>query len=261
VASDRPDHHDHWRRAIQGKMSTKDWQEIMVDYRGGVDYPVSFYYKELMEAFPNSKVLLNVRDPVKWYQSVKNSILRMMTMTQRWPVTWFSGLIGRRSTFRLIKDLTENVPSCSSTGLGLFGAVRAGQDTAVQFYNDHVNEVKSHVPADRLLVWEVKEGWEPLCKFLGVPVPDEPFPRVNDTDDIERGRRTLLLASWTVVVLVPGAMAFSAWKFSFDRPVHFLGMAAGYMLAIGAVKSFIGRNMMKVKDKKIIFLPCGPLDK
>ena len=77
----------------------------------------------------------------------------------------------------------------SSSGLDLFSAVSAGQEAAVQFYQDHVEEVKRLVPADKLLVYEVKQGWKPLCDFLDVPVPEKPFPRVNDTEAMNEARR------------------------------------------------------------------------
>ena len=63
----------------------------------------------------------------------------------------------------------------------MFGVFEAGEETAVRFFNDWVEQVKSEVPSDRLLVFQVKEGWGPLCQFLGVSVPEEPFPNVNDT--------------------------------------------------------------------------------
>ena len=77
----------------------------------------------------------------------------------------------------------------SSAGLDLFGAVSTGQEAAVQFYQDHVEEVKRLVPADKLLVFEVKQGWQPLCDFLDVPVPENPCPRINDTEAMNEARR------------------------------------------------------------------------
>ena len=161
----------------------------MADYVGGVDYPVSHFYKEILEIYPKAKVLLNVRDPVKWYQSVRDSILDISIAQKSFPCNIFHHLMGTREQTQLVWDLSDPVPSSSSTGLGMFSAVSAGQDTAVQFYKDHVEEVKRHVPADKLLVFEVKEGWEPLCRFLDVPVPDCPFPRVNDTETMNKAKR------------------------------------------------------------------------
>ena len=150
---------------------------------------MSHFYKEILEIYPEAKVLLNVRDPVKWYQSVRDSILDLSITQKSFPCNVFHHLMGTREQTQLIWDLSDPVPTSSSAGLGLFSAVSAGQDTAVQFYKDHVEEVKRHVPADQLLVFEVKDGWEPLCKFLDVPVPDCPFPRVNDTESMKKRKR------------------------------------------------------------------------
>ena len=72
---------------------------------------------------------------------------------------------------------------------GLFGVIDSGEETAVRFFNEWNAQVKDVIPADRLLVFEVKEGWEPLCRFLDVPVPDCPFPRVNDTETMNKAKR------------------------------------------------------------------------
>ena len=73
------------------------------------------------------------------------------------------------------------VLNLNSIQRGMFGVFESGEETAVRFFNDWIEQVKSEVPSDRLLVFQVKEGWAPLCQFLGVPVPEESFPNVNDT--------------------------------------------------------------------------------
>jgi len=70
-------------------------------------------------------------------------------------------------------------------------------------------------PQDRLLVYEVKEGWEPLCEFLGVEVPDEPFPRLNDTAEMRRRIRTvqaISLAVPAVLALLGVAVLALLWR-------------------------------------------------
>ena len=62
--------------------------------------------------------------------------------------------------------------------------IEKGEGESVQFFNDWVTEVKKNVPEDRLLLFQAKEGWQPLCEFLGVPVPDVPYPNINDTGNI-----------------------------------------------------------------------------
>merc|ERR1711970_934340 len=106
VAMERPDHHQLWRRALNRTINKNDWITLLSDYRGGVDYPISFYYKEIMEVYPQAKVLLNVRDPVKWYESVRGSILHLMTTVNKWPCTWFTSLVGLRESMSLANDLS-----------------------------------------------------------------------------------------------------------------------------------------------------------
>jgi len=220
----------------------------MDEFRGGVDYPVSLFYKELMEAYPEAKVLLNVRDPVKWYQSVKDSILRLQLSLREWPCSWFTVLIGRSGPMDLVNDLCHFAPDSSSSGLGMFKAVMAGEETAVQFYNDHVNEVKSHVPADRLLVWEVKEGWGPLANFLDVPVPEGPFPRVNDTAEMNGLRIKIQRMSWFFIVIVPLLLAICGQVFSLSP----LGLLAGYVVGMGLLRLLFDQSVKahgKPKDQ------------
>ena len=87
---------------------------------------------------------------------------------------------------------------------GLFGAIDCGEETAVNFFNEWNAQVVKEVPKDRLLVFEVKEGWEPLCKFLGVPVPEEPFPNLNDTK-MQQSRlaknKKAAVVSWSIIAL------------------------------------------------------------
>ena len=85
---------------------------------------------------------------------------------------------------------------------------KAGKQEAVEVFNSHVAEVKAYVPADRLLVFDVREGWAPLCKFLDRPVPDIPFPNVNDTAMMWRSLNIVRIVCWFVVLVVPMALAF-----------------------------------------------------
>lgn len=97
----------------------------------------------------------------------------------------------------------------------MFGAVEDGEQTAVQYYNDWKEEVLKEVPADRLLISQVKEGWGPLCTFLGVPEPDQPFPNVNDTASIQAKlsmARKLKMLIWIVISLfIIGGLALAVY--------------------------------------------------
>ena len=77
VAVERPEHRPLWIQAVNKTITRKGWKTLLDEYAGGVDYPVSHFYKEILEVYPDAKVVLTVRDPVKWYQSVKESILHV----------------------------------------------------------------------------------------------------------------------------------------------------------------------------------------
>jgi len=228
VAMERPDHHKLWWKALDGSITKSEWRVLLSDYRGGVDYPISFFYKEIMTVFPNAKVLLNVRDPAKWYDSVRGSILQLMTTANSWPCTWLTSVLGIKENMSLVDALSRPVPSCSTIGQGMFGAVEEGRETAVKFYEEHVAEVKKVVPEEKLLVWEVKEGWGPLCKFLGVAEPSTPFPRVNDTSEILSARRDIMIASWVVMVILPMVIVSLALVYNWDMLV----VLGGYLVIL-----------------------------
>ena len=94
---------------------------------------------------------------------------------------------------------------------GMYGAVDSGQETAVSFFNDWNEQVKREIPSDRLLVFQVKEGWDPLCKFLGVPVPEEPFPNVNDTEEMRKriwSMKRSCYISWGLAIALVGVSGY-----------------------------------------------------
>ena len=88
----------------------------MKDYKGGVDYPVSFFYKELLEVYLDAKVLMNVRDPVKWYESVRDSIMRVSDIMRAWPQSWMSVIMGINDFSDTVSGLSDPVPTSSSKG-------------------------------------------------------------------------------------------------------------------------------------------------
>ena len=205
-----------WPKAGRGEVLEADWMEFInaEGLSAAVDYPMSLYWKDLLKMYPNAKVLLTVRDPVKWYQSVKNTIRRichfMMESTLGAPMRMIGFLTG--------KPLGPALYTCSAATYlgakypkGLFGAIDAGEATAVRFFNDWKEQVIQEVPADRLLVFEVKQGWEPLCKFLGVPQPEGPFPNTNDTKEQQgrlRSMKTICFFLWSLTAAALGTGAY-----------------------------------------------------
>ena len=172
-----PDDVDQWEAATRGEVV--DWEAFLAGYQATVDWPGCAFYKELMLVYPEAKVLLTVRDFDKWYESVLATIYgtsRRFEQMRKAPVrSFFIGRLfpaGRMRVVRLINNLIWEKT---------FGGNFEDKAHALAVFNQHIEEVKRLVPADRLLVYNVKEGWGPLCAFLGVAVPtDKPFPHLNE---------------------------------------------------------------------------------
>jgi hypothetical protein len=157
-----------WNAVATGK--ERDWDKVFAGYRSTVDWPGCRYYAELAEQYPGAKVILTVRDPRQWYASMKETIFggpvwgfRIVSAVIRHPM-WFTQAIVHKGTF----------------GFDL------GEANAVAAYERHNQDVQERIDPERLLVFDVRQGWEPLCAFLGVAVPATPFPRVNDREQFKQ---------------------------------------------------------------------------
>jgi hypothetical protein len=157
---EHPAHLPLWEAATRGE--PLDWEKIFGNYQAAVDWPAAAFYNELMKVYPDAKVLLSIRDPEKWYESTKGTIYTMVDAPEPSPLLQMATKLVWEQTFD-----------------GKFEDRRY----AIEVFKRHNEEVKKHVPPERLLVYEVKEGWKPLCEFLGVAIPkEEPFPHLNDTE-------------------------------------------------------------------------------
>lgn len=162
-----PSHFRLWTAARDGEQV--DWFRLYARYRATVDWPGCLFYRELMEAFPQAMVILTVRDPERWYASVRDTLYSLKTATDEY-------LAAADSAGRRLPVQYEN-RIWTDTFAGRF----TDRDHAIGVFERHNQQVRNTVPADRLLVYQVSEGWTPLCEFLQLPVPDQPFPRLNDT--------------------------------------------------------------------------------
>jgi Sulfotransferase domain len=161
-----------WDGALDGEVQAAD---ILEGYRSTVDWPGGHFYKQLAESFPEAKVLLSVRDPERWEPSFRETIVDMCHG---------EALIRLLSSARAQVDprwrrYLEFVDRMFWSEQGTFPAGHSPCQL-IDAFLAHNEEVKRVVPSHRLLVWEVTEGWEPLCEFLEVPVPDQPLPHAND---------------------------------------------------------------------------------
>lgn len=143
-----PEHIPLWLDANQEE--AVNWEKLFGDYQAAVDWPSCTFYNELMQRYPDAKVLLSVRDPDSWYQSALETIYSSQQL--RPPASWLFALIPQVRRFMRMVDAV--------VWQGTFGGRFEDKDYAIRVFNDHIAEVRRTVPPERLLVFDVKEGWE-----------------------------------------------------------------------------------------------------
>jgi hypothetical protein len=160
-----------------------NWTELFANYRATVDWPACHYYRELMDAFPEAKVILTVRDPDQWYASMANTLYSLKTAAD-------ARLIARQERLG-----TAHLPA-PAPGIRIWAETFSGRfedrEHAIAVLERHNAEVIEAVPAARLLVYRVSQGWQPLCDFLGTAPPDQAFPHINSTRSFREYNRTEL---------------------------------------------------------------------
>ena len=163
---------DAWERAARGEKI--DWKTLFAGWHSAVDWPPCTFYDQLMEIYPEAKVILNVRDPERWYESATNTIWQAKVQADQMPARDPNApVVPMMRAMGMINQLIWD---------GTFHNQFLDKKYAIEVFEQNIADVKKNVPAERLLVYDVREGWEPLAAFLDVPVPaDIPFPRVNDT--------------------------------------------------------------------------------
>lgn len=223
---ENPQHVGFWESARLGERV--DWRGFFAGYEVAVDWPACAFYEELMEAFPEAPVILTIRDPESWYESMRATIYQLRKVTcGPSPVRAalaFVGLFAPAATgiVRLADKLVWE---------DTFDRRFNDRDYAMEVFEANNEEVRRRVPQERLLVFDVREGWGPLCEFLGVDVPDKSFPRLNEAREMRR--RLLGLAALSaaapmiaVVAAIIGAMVFLIRRFGksqrrrFTEPHH-----------------------------------------
>jgi hypothetical protein len=153
----------YWEAAADGR--PVDWEEVFAGYSSTVDWPSATFYQQLANAYPEAKVILTVRDPEAWFASTQATI--------------FS---------RHIRDDTEDdwQRMVLKVICDLFDRRMTDKAELIEVYQRHNEEVRRTIPQERLLVYEVADGWEPLCRFLDAEVPNDPMPRANSTDEFRQ---------------------------------------------------------------------------
>jgi hypothetical protein len=162
-----------WIAADRGE--PVDWEVVFDGYRATVDWPGCAFWRELVEAYPDAPVVLSVRPPERWFASFHETIYQVM-LRERPPPSELPPELAQ------LLEFADRTVRLRSFGEGLADMTR---DQIIGAYEAHNAAVVAGVPAERLLVFDVAEGWEPLCRFLEVEVPGEPFPNVNDRDQFK----------------------------------------------------------------------------
>ena len=170
---------DYWEQLDVERHT--DFDALFAGYDAGVDFPVAGYYKELMAHYPEAKVILTVRDPEKWVESASKTILKrppeFLFIALRF-LGFFSKKLGSFPKIFAYASRTVHVEMLENRLTD-----REFLKAKLQEWNE---EVIRYVPQDRLLVYEVKDGWGPLCAFLNKPVPEVAFPLANDSDAFQK---------------------------------------------------------------------------
>ncbi len=185
-----------WALAERGA-DTADtgWDEIFEGFQASCDWPSSTYWEELHRHYPEAKIILTVRDEQRWYESCSATIYSISFLVP----TWIT---------RMIPPLHRmNTMVIASVWDGVFHGRFEDRDHAVEIYRAHVAYVKATAPPDKLLVFEAKQGWEPLCQFLGVPVPEGSYPHLNDSARFKLVIRVVRTVGWLVPVALAGIVA------------------------------------------------------
>ena len=161
---DHPEQLPAWQAAARGERV--DWDRMFQGYRSQADWPGARYWRELARHYPEAKVILTVRDPDAWFDSVQATIVPFLAARGQHPSPHVNAIaeMGHEAIVTQI-----------------FADRLSDREHATRVFRDHVAEVQATIPPDRLLTFEVRQGWEPLCAFLGRDVPDQPFPKTNSS--------------------------------------------------------------------------------
>ena len=163
-----------WIKVADGE--PVDWDEVFGPWEATVDWPAASRWQELIEFYPDVPVLLNHRDFDGWYKSVENTILAVKLAAQ---------------AGEMKEDANRPGPAPELWGViekliwqGDFQGKFQDREWTRQMYYDRIETIRSTVDSERLIDWELgRDGWEPICEKLGVPVPDKPFPHLHDTNE------------------------------------------------------------------------------
>jgi hypothetical protein len=201
-------HLDFWRKVANSEPGEQhDWEQVFSRYTATVDNPACCVWKELLVAYPDAKVVLTLhpKGAEAWFESTLDTIYFTEKMWQFKVLEWFTpfgrkfGDMSRKLIWR--RSHKDTMPD---------------RDKAVSHYEQHIEDVKATVPPEQLLVFTANQGWEPLCEFLGVPVPESKFPNVNDRKEIKKTVHEITRGAYVILGIALAAfsgLAYGAFHF------------------------------------------------
>ena len=152
-----------WSEALKGNAN---WSAIYEGFDSAVDWPTAGFYRELLKEYPKAKFILTDRDPETWADSFGSTIYKLVQ--------------GRNEAPEKMQEWL-NMVNKVLTKTGFPDDLE--REELIKRFIAHNKAVRETIPRDQLLIFQVKEGWEPLCKFLDKPIPDMPFPRTNNREE------------------------------------------------------------------------------
>ena len=203
-------HLDFWCRVADSAPGTaQPWEDVFKNYRAALDNPACCVWRELMIAYPNAKVLLTLhpKGAEAWYESTMETIYFTETLWQFKVLEWFTPF-GRKFGAMSRQLIWQRSHRGTMTD----------RAAAIAHYQRHIEDVTAAVPPERLLVYSADQGWEPLCALLGVPVPETPFPNVNDRPTIQRAIRGMTRGAYGILLALgamAGAAGYGVWRWLF----------------------------------------------
>jgi len=161
-----PEQLSYWQAAAD--RLPVEWEDVFSGYNSAIDWPSTHYWRELADIYPDSKILLSLRPADRWWGSFSGTIKKLLEIRHTIPDEYPRSILDM--AYKLIAEQT----------------FKGGMDDkaiVLSEYQKRIDDVKQTIPADRLLVFEVTEGWAPLCEFLNLPIPDVEFPRSNSKEE------------------------------------------------------------------------------
>jgi hypothetical protein len=155
-----PEHIPVWRDASLGKQV--DWEALLGGFESGVDWPICSFAVELSELYPDALILLSTREFESWWKSASNTIFVGIEKAEDERREMIQAMLTNTFTFDL-----KNKEACREA------------------FESHYDKMRTQISTHRILEWQAGDGWEPICERLGIPIPDEPFPHTNTTEEFQ----------------------------------------------------------------------------